>query len=224
MNGVTKVYARGRQEVTAVSDLSLTVASGEFTVLAGPSGSGKSTLLNLMGGLDLPTAGHIRVASRAIDRSLERALSDFRLHTVGFIFQAFNLLPVLTAAENAEYVLLLQGVEKTERRRRVDELFGELGMDGLQHRLPSELSGGQQQRVAIIRALATRPPLILADEPTASLDSKASEDLMKLMRWVNETMKPTFVFSSHDPQVIDYAKRVVTLKDGRIDSDSEAGN
>lgn len=220
MHGVTKVFDQGRQPVTAVSDLNLSVTPGEFTVLSGPSGSGKSTILNLIGGLDLPTAGRIRVAGRSIERASGRELSDFRLKTIGFIFQAFNLLPVLTAAENAEYVLLIQGMGKKERQKRVNELFGKLGMQGLQDRMPSDLSGGQQQRVAIIRALASRPPLILADEPTASLDSATSRELLALMRRLNQHANTTFVFSSHDPEVINYANRVVALKDGRIRSDS----
>ncbi len=221
MHKISKVYDNGRQRIKAVSDLSLTIKPGEFTVLAGPSGSGKSTVLNLMGGLDLPTEGSISVAGYRIEQASSRTLSDFRLESIGFIFQSFNLLPVLTAAENAEYVLLLQGVDKAERKKRVDELFYELGMDGLQKRMPCDLSGGQQQRVAIIRALASKPELILADEPTASLDSKTSESLLKLMSRLNETSGTTFVFSSHDPRVIDHAKRRIMLEDGCLKSDSK---
>jgi putative ABC transport system ATP-binding protein len=221
MHQITKVYDNGRQPVTAVSDFNLTVDAGEFMVLAGPSGSGKSTVLNLMGGLDLPTRGTINVSGCRIEQASAKKLSDFRLSSIGFIFQSFNLLPVLTAAENAEYVLLLLGIGKRERRQRIDALFETLEMDGLQNRRPNELSGGQQQRVAIIRALASRPDLILADEPTASLDSKASQSLLQLMGRINDTMGTTFVFSSHDPRVIDHAKRTVMLEDGRLKSDSK---
>jgi putative ABC transport system ATP-binding protein len=220
MHQITKVYASGKQQVTAISNFNLTIDSGEFTVLAGPSGSGKSTVLNLMGGLDLPTHGTLRVAGCRIEQASARKLSDFRLTSIGFIFQAFNLLPVLTAGENAEYVLLLQGVGKKERRQRVNQLFEELGMDGLQRRMPNDLSGGQQQRVAIIRALASRPALILADEPTASLDSKTSQDLLELMSRLNKTEGTTFVFSSHDPRVIEHARRTVVLHDGCLKSES----
>jgi putative ABC transport system ATP-binding protein len=220
MHQITKIYTKGKQKVVAVSGLDLQINSGEFTVLAGPSGSGKSTVLNMMGGLDLPTQGTLCVAGCKMEQASAKKLADFRLNTIGFIFQAYNLLPVLTAAENAEYVLLLQGVSKPERRLRVNQLFEELGMGGLQNRRPNDLSGGQQQRVAIIRALVSNPALILADEPTASLDSKTSEELMNLMCHLNQTKGTTFVFSSHDPMVIGHATRTLVLQDGHLQSDS----
>jgi putative ABC transport system ATP-binding protein len=220
LRDVTKIYSLGSQRITAVSDLKLTIAGGEFTVLAGPSGSGKTTVLNMIGCLDQPTRGNITVAGRDVGKSSPKVLADFRLRTIGFIFQAYNLIPVLTAEENAEFVLMLQGVSGPERRRKVSRLFAELGIEGLQGRKPRDLSGGQQQRVAIARAMAAEPAVILADEPTANLDSKTSADLLGLMRRLNEEKGTTFVFSSHDPMVIDHARRVVELKDGHLLSDN----
>ena len=217
---VSKIYRKGRQEIPAVTDCDLTIQQGEFTVLAGPSGSGKTTVLNLMGGLDRPTHGSVMVDDRRLETLADGALADFRLQSIGFIFQAYNLIPVLTAEENAEFILLLQGVPEKERRRRVDDLFKKLGMDGLQQRRPNDLSGGQQQRVAIIRAMSAAPALIIADEPTANLDTKTSRNLLEIMQELNESTGTTFVFSSHDPLVIEYASRVIALKDGVLESDS----
>ncbi|MFO7982348.1 MAG: ABC transporter ATP-binding protein [Desulfuromonadales bacterium] len=216
---VNKTYALGSQEVHAVVDLDLMVEEGEFSVLAGPSGSGKTTVLNLVGCLDQPTGGSLRIADRDVGISTVKALSDFRLNNIGFIFQSYNLIPVLTAAENAEFTLMLQGRERSERRQRVLDIFAELGLEGLANRRPNDLSGGQQQRVAIARALATEPAVILADEPTANLDSRTSEDLLDLMRDLNTNKKVTFLFSSHDPMVIGYGRRVIELKDGHLESD-----
>ncbi|WP_320007159.1 ABC transporter ATP-binding protein [Maridesulfovibrio sp.] len=213
---LTKTYMFGGQKINAVSNLHLNIEEQEFVVLAGPSGSGKTTLLNLIGGLDQPTQGTLCIAGCRIDRMTPKALADFRLRSIGFIFQAHNLIPVLTAAENAEYVLLLQKAPKKTRREIVDSLFAELGIDGLQDRLPKDLSGGQQQRVAIARALASEPALILADEPTASLDSKASADLLELLLVLNKTKGISIVASSHDPMVMKYSKRTVFLQDGRL--------
>jgi len=219
LHGVTKIYPLGHQQVTAVDGLTLAMERGEFTVLAGPSGSGKTTVLNLIGCLDQPSEGEVRVDGRDVGTSSVKALADFRLRTIGFIFQSYNLIPVLTAEENAEFTLMLQGVAKAERQRRVRELFAELGISGLEGRRPNDLSGGQQQRVAVARAMAAEPAVILADEPTANLDSKSAEDLLQLMRQLNAEKGTTFIFSSHDPLVISHARRVVRLRDGRLESD-----
>jgi len=220
MRSVTKIYPLGHQQVTAVDGLSLIVEAGEFTVLAGPSGSGKTTVLNLIGCLDQPTGGEITVEGREVGRSTVKSLADFRLRKIGFIFQSYNLIPVLTAAENAEFTLMLQGVAREKRRQRVRELFAELGIAGLEDRRPNDLSGGQQQRVAVARAMAAEPAVILADEPTANLDSKTAEELLSLMRNLNREKKTTFIFSSHDTLVISHARRVVRLRDGKLESDS----
>ncbi len=217
---VSKLYRHGSLKVPALNDLSLEIAAGEFTVLAGPSGSGKTTVLNLVGGLDRPTSGTVRVGALDVGTATGAVLADFRLRRVGFIFQSYNLIPVLTAAENAEFTLMLQGVPRPERRRRVTGLFAELGIDGLEERRPGELSGGQQQRVAIARALAAGPDVVLADEPTANLDSHTAEELLDLMRELNTRHGATFLFSSHDDRVIGRALRVVRLEDGRLVSDS----
>lgn len=219
LKSVTKIYPLGSQEVIAVDDFSLSIEAGEFSVLAGPSGSGKTTLLNLIGCLDQPTRGEIWLDGREVGRANQKTLSELRLRKIGFIFQAYNLIPVLTAAENAEFTLMLQRVGKKQRRERVLQLFSVLGLDGLENRKPSDLSGGQQQRVAIARAMASEPAVILADEPTASLDSHASEELLALMQRLNEEQGATFIFSSHDPLVISHAKRVVRLQDGHLESD-----
>lgn len=219
LKSVTKIYPLGSQKVVAVDDFSLSIEAGEFCVLAGPSGSGKTTLLNLIGCLDLPTRGEIWLDGREVSCADQKTLSELRLRKIGFIFQSYNLIPVLTAAENAEFTLMLQQVGKKQRRDRVLQLFSELGLDGLENRKPSDLSGGQQQRVAIARAMASKPAVILADEPTASLDSHASEELLALMQRLNEEQGATFIFSSHDPLVISHAKRVVCLQDGHLESD-----
>ena len=216
---VSKIYPLGNQEVVAVRDFSLTLEAGEFCVLAGPSGSGKTTLLNLIGCLDRPSAGEVWLDGQEVGGASQRAVAELRLRKIGFIFQSYNLIPVLTAAENAEFTLMLQGVAKKPRRERIIQLFAELGMSGLEERKPSDLSGGQQQRVAIARAMASEPAVILADEPTASLDSQASEELLVLMGRLNRERGATFVFSSHDPLVISHARRVVNLLDGHLESD-----
>jgi putative ABC transport system ATP-binding protein len=215
----SKIYRQGKIDVAALSDIDLDVAEGDFAVLAGPSGSGKTTLLNLVGALDKPTKGTIAVEGRRLDRMTARELARLRLERMGFIFQAYNLIPVLSAYENAEYVLLLQGVPAAERKERVTELLATVGLSGLEKRRPAELSGGQQQRVAIARALAAEPAIVLADEPTANVDSKTGDDLIELMRRLNDERSVTFLISSHDPKVIDHAERVIRLQDGRIVSD-----
>ncbi len=213
---VTRIYKEGTLEVLALRGVDLDVAEGEFTALAGPSGSGKTTLLNIIGVLDSATAGRVEVAGQDIGRLERGAAADFRLAKVGFIFQAYNLVPVLTAYENAEFTLLLRGVPASERRERVRPLMERVGLGDMMARRPHELSGGQQQRIAIVRALATQPAIVLADEPTANLDSDTSAGLLDLMQELNEELKTTFLFSSHDPVVIDRARRVVRLLDGRV--------
>lgn len=216
---LSKVYRQGALEVRALSGVSLTFQKGEFTVLAGPSGSGKTTLLNLIGGLDTPTSGGVRVAGRDLSSLSGRVLAGVRLHQIGFVFQSYNLIPVLTAYENAEYVLLLQGMPAAERRRRVHETLAAVGLSGLESRRPGELSGGQQQRVAVARAIAGEPAIVLADEPTANLDSRTGADLIELMHRLNKERGVTFIFSSHDPKVIDRAERLIRLEDGKIATD-----
>lgn len=219
LKNVSKIYPLGSQEVVAVDDFSLEVESGDFCVLAGPSGSGKTTLLNLIGCLDQPSSGQVLLDGIDVAATAAKELAKIRLEKIGFIFQAYNLIPVLTAAENAEFTLMLQGVDRQTRRRRISELFEDLGLAGLENRKPTDLSGGQQQRVAIARAMASNPSVILADEPTASLDSHNSEELLALMERLNQEQGATFIFSSHDPLVIAHAKRVVRLLDGHLESE-----
>ena len=218
-----KSYYQGDLEVPALRGVDLDVQEGEFTALAGPSGSGKTTLLNIAGALDSPTSGTIEVAGRDVSELGKGDAADFRLGTVGFIFQAYNRVPVLTAYENAEFTLLLRGVPADERRERVEALLERVGLGDLMDRRPHELSGGQQQRVAVVRALATRPRLVLADEPTANLDSETSGGLLDLMLELNDELETTFVFSTHDQTVIERARRVVRLLDGRVDTVDRAG-
>ena len=216
---VTKVYQRGVTAVNALAAIDLEIRRGDFAVLVGPSGSGKTTLLNMIGGLDTPTSGRVWVAGTEIGRMSKSELSRLRLRSIGFVFQEFNLIPVLSAIENAEFVMLLQGIPVAERRTRAAALLKELGLEGMENRRPSELSGGQQQRVAVARALAAEPIIVLPDEPTANLDSKAGAALMDLMRRLNEERDATFVFSTHDPMVVERARRVIRLRDGRIEAD-----
>jgi putative ABC transport system ATP-binding protein len=222
LRGVSKIYLQGSVEVAALREVDLTIERGDFAVLAGPSGSGKTTLLNLIGALDTPTSGEVIVDGQQLDRLRGGALAELRLRKLGFVFQAYNLIPVLSAYENAEYVLLLQGVEASERRRRVMALLEEVGLAGLEKRRPAELSGGQQQRVAIARALAAEPTMVLADEPTANLDTKTGGALCDLMRDLNHDRHVTFVISSHDPAVIERADRIVRLVDGEVVSDERS--
>jgi len=218
-DGVWKIFQQEAEEVQAVRDISVTIERGEFTALAGPSGSGKTTLLNLIGGLTRPTRGRVWVAGQEVSEMSNQALAQLRLKQVGFIFQAYNLLPVLTAMENAEFPMLLQGLAAEERATRVRELFARTGMAGLEDRRPGKLSGGQQQRVAVVRAVASRPALVLADEPTANLDSASSEALLDVMAELNRDLGVTFVFATHDARVMGRARRLVQMVDGRIDSD-----
>ena len=215
---VTKVYKTGNVETPALRGVTMDVMPGEFVAIVGPSGSGKTTLLNLIGALDSATGGVLRVLDRDISTMGKRQRADLRLKSLGFVFQAYNLMPVLTAQENMEFVLELQGVG-TERGTRASEVLDQLGLSEFANRRPAELSGGQQQRVAVARAIASRPRLVLADEPTANLDGENAEILLKMMGDLNERDGVTFIFSTHDPRVVAHARRVVTLVDGRISND-----
>lgn len=217
VRAVAKEYALGKQFVTALRNISLMIGKGEFMALAGPSGSGKSTLLNLIGCIDIPTSGSILIEGRGISDKTPDELADLRLNTLGFVFQTFNLLPVLSAWENVEYPLLQQrGVDKKTRQERVRYYLNVVGLERHAHHRPNELSGGQRQRVAIARALATRPGIVLADEPTANLDHKTGEGILRLMKEINQKEGTTFIFSTHDAQVMEMADRVIKLADGQI--------
>lgn len=216
---VEKTYDPNKIPVHALRGVDLEIEAGEFTAIVGPSGSGKTTLLNIIGGLDRPTKGSVEVGGIDIAELNDNQLIDFRKEHIGFVFQAYNLIPVLTAEENVEFVMLLQKRSKAERHNRTRELLHAVGLDDKINKRPSELSGGQQQRVAVARALAPKPDFILADEPTANLDSKSTENLLDLMAKLNKEEHITFVFSTHDQRVIDRARRVVTLVDGKIASD-----
>jgi len=219
LNKVTKEYRDNSVPVRALSEIDLTIEKGEFTVIAGPSGSGKSTLLNLIGGLDRPTEGTVSVDGNDTSELSRSELSILRLNRIGFVFQAYNLIPVLTAYENAEYVLMLQGMHLSERKKLILGLLKTVGLEGLENRYPRELSGGQQQRVAIARAIAPEPRLVLADEPTANVDTKTSASLLDLMEKLNHEKDVTFLFSTHDPEVMERAHRIITLRDGRVAQD-----
>jgi len=218
---VTKVYRAGAIETTALSAVDLSVERGEFSALSGPSGSGKTTLLNLLGTLDRPSSGRIRVAGEETTLMSEAARAELRLRKLGFIFQSYNLVPVLSALENVEFVLLLQHVPAHERRERARRFLADLGLSELAEKRPNAMSGGQQQRVAVARAIASEPEIVLADEPTANLDSKTAEDLLDLMERMNRDRGVTFLFSTHDPRVMARARRSIRLVDGRIASDEQ---
>jgi putative ABC transport system ATP-binding protein len=219
LRDVTRIYQQGSVDVHALRGLSLTVQKGEFTALCGPSGSGKTTTLNLIGALDSPTGGTVSLEGRDLGGLNRRELSTLRRDRIGFVFQAYNLMPVLTAYENAELVLWVQGKPEDERRQRVMDLLAEVGLEGLEDRKPTELSGGQQQRVAIARAIASDPAVVLADEPTANVDSETAAMLLDIMEKLNREHGVTFLFSTHDPQVMERATRVVRLVDGQIAND-----
>ena len=227
LKSVTKVYeapggSRAIPTVTALHSISFSIQRGEFTAIAGPSGSGKSTLLNIIGTLDSASKGEVVYDGRKVSGLSETELADFRLHSLGFVFQAYNLIPVLSAVENVEYVLALQGVPRAERRARAREALKWVGLEKEADRRPDLLSGGQQQRVAVARAIVHRPMVVLADEPTANLDSKTAEALLELMLGLNADHAVTFVFSSHDPRVLSRARRVVSILDGRLAADTPA--
>ena len=220
---VKKTYNPDTIPVEALKGVDLAIEEGEFTAIVGPSGSGKTTLLNIIGGLDRPTNGYVEVGGKDISKLNDNKLIDFRKNNIGFVFQHYNLIPVLTAKENVEFVMLLQNRTKTERDTRAEELLKAVGLEDKMDKRPAELSGGQQQRVAVARALAPKPTFILADEPTANLDSASTTNLLDIMAQLNERERVTFVFSTHDQRVIDRAKRVITLVDGKVASDERKG-
>lgn len=220
LSGITKVFGDDdATKVVALDGVSFAIHPGEFTAIVGPSGSGKSTLLNIMSGFEVPTAGTALLAGKDITKMAGDELAHFRRDHVGFVFQAFNLIPVLSVKENAEYVLVLQGVGEGERRERVAKILAAVGLEGKEDRFPYQLSGGQQQRVAIARAMVSEPDIVVADEPTANLDSKTGTDLVLMMQGLNEQFGTTFVFSTHDQIIMNHAKRLITIADGRIDRD-----
>jgi len=217
---VKKAYQQDTVAVKALDGVSLSIKKGEFVAIAGPSGSGKTTLLNIIGGLDSADSGRIVVDGNVLNTMRQSQLAQLRLHKVGFVFQAYNLIPVLSAQENVEFVMLLQGVPPAERRERARAILDEVGLGGMYDRRPAELSGGQQQRVAVARSIVSDPSIVLADEPTANLDSKTGASLLEIMKQMNEKKQVTFIFSTHDRMVMDYARRLVQLKDGRIREDT----
>ena len=216
---VTKVYRQGKVDVHALRGITLSIREGGFIALAGPSGSGKTTLLNIIGGLDSADSGSITLDGNTINTMSQSKLAHLRLHNIGFVFQAYNLIPVLSALENVEFVMLLQGVPAGERKERAMAILEDVGLRDECNRRPAELSGGQQQRVAVARAIVSNPSIVLADEPTANLDSKTGRELMEMMRGMNEKKNVTFVFSTHDQMVMDYARRLVLIRDGLVVDD-----
>jgi putative ABC transport system ATP-binding protein len=214
-----KTYRQGDEDIKALDHVSLEVAKGGFVCLSAPSGGGKTTLLNAIGGLDIPDSGEVYVDEQRIDNLSKGDLADLRLRHIGFVFQAYNLIPVLSAEENVEFVMQVQGVAAGERNEKARAILKEVGLEGLENRRPAEMSGGQQQRVAVARAVVSRPALILADEPTANLDSKTSDELMQLFTELNENHRSTFIIASHDQRVMNYAKRIIRMLDGRIVED-----
>ena len=216
---LVKTYLQGEYEINALNGLSIEIEKGEFTAIVGPSGSGKTTLLNIIGGLDNPSSGTVMINGEDISDLKGNKMIDFRMQNIGFVFQAYNLIPVLTAEENVGFVMLLQGRSEAERKQRTQDLLKAVGLEKEINKRPSQMSGGQQQRVAVARALASKPQFILADEPTANLDSKSTANLLDIMARLNEEEGMTFIFSTHDQRVIDRAKRIITLEDGKLLSD-----
>jgi len=223
MKGVQKRYRQGKVEVFALRGVDLEVQAGEFAAITGPSGSGKTTTLNMIGALDSPSAGKVLLEGQELAALSRADRSHLRRDRIGFVFQAYNLIPVLTAYENAEMVLALQNVPERERKERVMALLAEVGLEGLEERRPDELSGGQQQRVAIARAIASNPAVTLADEPTANVDSETADKLLSIMEKLNEERGATFIFSTHDPRVMERARRIIRMVDGRVESDETKG-
>lgn len=219
IKNLEKIYDESEIEVRAIRGIDLSFEEGEFTAIVGPSGSGKTTLLNMIGGLDQPSKGEIHINGTDVGKLKSSQRIDFRLHNIGFVFQAYNLIPVLTAKENVEFIMHLQGRPKSEREKRTRELLVAVGLSDRMNSRPSKLSGGQQQRVAVARALASKPRFILADEPTANLDSVSAANLLDIMEKLNKEENITFIFSTHDPRVVKKARRVVTLEDGKVLSD-----
>jgi len=219
VKNLKKIYNESEVKVNALNGIDMTIEEGEFTAIVGPSGSGKTTFLNMLGGLDIPSSGEINIAETNIRGLSPSELIDFRLRNIGFVFQAYNLIPVLTALENVEFIMQLQKRPKKERLERAKELLTKVGLGERYNSRPSKLSGGQQQRVAVARALASKPKFVLADEPTANLDSKSTENLLDIMEQLNKEEKITFIFSTHDQRVVSKARRIITLKDGKIIND-----
>jgi len=219
IKNLTKIYDGSGFEVKAVNGIDLNFEKGEFAAIVGPSGSGKTTLLNMLGGLDHPTSGEVFIDDQNIWELKSRKLTDFRMNNIGFVFQSYNLIPVLTAKENVEFIMHLQGKSKKDRNSRTQELLKAVGLEERMNSRPSKLSGGQQQRVAVARALASKPKFILADEPTANLDSKSTETLLDIMENLNKEENITFIFSTHDARVVKKARRVITIEDGKVKSD-----
>jgi len=218
---LVKIYHSSEVKVKAVNGITVNIEEGEFTAVVGPSGSGKTTFLNMLGGLDRPTSGDVRIGGINIWELSSKKLIDFRMNNIGFVFQAYNLIPVLTAGENVEFIMHLQGKPKRERELRTKELLESVGIGDRIKSRPAKLSGGQQQRVAVARALASKPEFILADEPTANLDSKATTELLELMAEMNRKYNTTFIFATHDQRVMDKAKRIITIEDGKIIKDEK---
>ncbi|TVZ38852.1 putative ABC transport system ATP-binding protein [Alteromonadaceae bacterium 2753L.S.0a.02] len=218
-SNLCKTFVQGDQTITGLDHVSIDIESGEFVCLSGPSGSGKTTLLNAMGGLDKPDSGDIYVGDDLVTSLSKNELARMRLTKIGFVFQAYNLIPVLDAQENVEFIMQVQGVSSGERAKAARETLAEVGLEGMEDRLPAQLSGGQQQRVAVARAIASNPTLVLADEPTANLDSKTAEQLMQLFVSLNERRQVTFVIATHDQRVMDFCKRLIRMEDGKIVSD-----
>jgi putative ABC transport system ATP-binding protein len=216
---VKKAYRQDTLEVRALNGVTLSIQKGAFVAIAGPSGSGKTTLLNIIGGLDSADSGRVVVDGHALETMTHSELASLRLHNVGFVFQSYNLIPVLSALENVEFVMLLQGVSTAERRERAIAILDDVGLEGMYNRRPAELSGGQQQRVAVARAIVSGPSIVLADEPTANLDSKMGKGLLEMMKQMNEKRNATFVFSTHDKMVMDYARRLILIRDGLVAND-----
>ncbi len=216
---VEKIYRQGKVEVHALRGVNLSIPKGAFMALAGPSGSGKTTLLNIISGLDHADAGTVRLDGNSINTMSQSELANLRLHKIGFVFQAYNLIPVLSALENVEFVMLLQGVTAAKRKELAAAILEDVGLKDEQDRRPAELSGGQQQRVAVARAIVSNPSIVMADEPTANLDSKTGKGLMEMMKEMNEKKNITFIFSTHDRMVMDYARRLVYIRDGLVDDD-----
>ena len=218
---ISKQYKQADQDIIALNNVSISFERGEFTAIVGPSGSGKTTFLNSIGGLDSPTSGKVMIEEKEITGLSSNELIDFRLRNIGFVFQSYNLIPVLTAKENVEFIMLMQGLSESHRNKRSIELLNSVGLEAQLNRRPNQLSGGQQQRVAVARALASKPKFVLADEPTANLDSSSTANLLDIMSRLNKKEKTTFIFSTHDQRVIDRANRIITLEDGKVLSDKK---
>lgn len=216
---IKKTYHQGKVEIQALRGVNLAIKKGGFVAIAGPSGSGKTTILNIIGGLDSMDAGRVVVDGNILDEMNQSQLARLRLNKIGFVFQAYNLIPVLSALENVEYIMLLQGVPTAQRRDLARSILNDVGLEGTYNRRPAELSGGQQQRVAVARAIVSNPSIVLADEPTANLDSKTGKGLLEMMKEMNEKKKVTFIFSTHDQMVMDYARRLVKIRDGLVEDD-----